>query len=179
MFIIASGIWNFVGAGVLGFFINLPFINYFEHGTYLTVAHGHAAMFGAFGFLALGMVTYMLRIAVPERKWSETNLRRAFWAWNVGLALMVGISLLPVGFLQLEVAFTRTYDAARSLAFYEGDLIRLLFWLRMPGDTLVILGTAIFGYDVVEKVLARGETTPADRPADAPVAASSTVETDD
>jgi nitric oxide reductase subunit B len=179
MFIVASGVWNFVGAGVLGFFINLPFINYFEHGTYLTVAHAHAAMFGAFGFLALGMVTYMLRIAVPEAEWSERNLRWAFWTWNVGLALMVAVSLLPVGFLQLEVAFTRSYDAARSLSFYEGDLVQLLFWLRMPGDALVILGTAIFGYDVVKKVLARGETTPTDAPADSPVAAGSVVESDD
>ncbi|NHN60255.1 MULTISPECIES: nitric-oxide reductase large subunit [Halorussus] len=179
MFIIASGVWNFVGAGVLGFFINLPFINYFEHGTYLTVAHAHAAMFGAFGFLALGMVTYMLRIAVPERRWDDTNLRRAFWAWNLGLALMVGISLLPVGFLQLEVAFTQSYDAARSLAFYEGDLVQLLFWLRMPGDTLVILGTVIFGYDATKKVLNRGETASVDDPTDSPVAAGSVVESDD
>ncbi|WP_135824671.1 nitric-oxide reductase large subunit [Halorussus ruber] len=179
MFIVASGVWNFVGAGVLGFFINLPFINYFEHGTYLTVAHAHAAMFGAFGFLALGMVTYMLRIAVPEAEWDPTNLRRAFWAWNVGLALMCLLSLLPVGFLQLEVAFTQTYDAARSLAFYEGELVQLLFWLRMPGDTLVILGTVIFTYDVVKKVLARGETTPSDAPTDAPVTTGPAVETDD
>ncbi|WP_135853612.1 nitric-oxide reductase large subunit [Halorussus salinus] len=179
MFIVASGVWNFVGAGVLGFFINLPFINYFEHGTYLTVAHAHAAMFGAFGFLALGMVTYMFRIAVPEAKWDGTNLRRAFWAWNVGLALMVGISLLPVGFLQLEVAFTQSYDAARSLSFYEGDLVQLLFWLRMPGDTLVIIGTAIFGYDVVKKLLARGDATPSDEPADVPVGGGSVVESDD
>jgi nitric oxide reductase subunit B len=167
MFIVASGVWNFVGAGVLGFFINLPFINYYEHGTYLTVAHAHAAMFGAFGFLALGMTTYMLRIAVPESRWSETNLRRAFWAWNLGLALMVLLSLLPVGFLQLEVAFTQGYDAARSLEFYQGDLIQLLFWARMPGDVLVIAGTAIFGYDVVVKILDRGETTPTDVPVDA------------
>ena len=136
-------------------------------------------MFGAFGFLALGMVTYMLRIAVPEAKWDGTRLRWAFWTWNVGLALMVGISLLPVGFLQLEVAFTQSYDAARSLAFYEGELIQLLFWARMPGDTLVIIGTAIFCYDVVKKVLARGETTPGDQPTEAPVTAGSAVETDD
>ncbi|UPW01392.1 cbb3-type cytochrome c oxidase subunit I [Halorussus gelatinilyticus] len=179
MFIVASGVWNFVGAGVLGFFINLPFINYFEHGTYLTVAHAHAAMFGAFGFLALGMVTYMFRIAVPEAKWDGTNLRRAFWAWNVGLAVMVAVSLLPVGFLQLEVAFTQSYDAARSLSFYEGDLVQLLFWLRMPGDTLVIIGTAIFGYDVVKKLRLRGDTTASDEPADAPVAGGPVVESDD
>jgi len=178
-FIVASGVWNFVGAGVLGFFINLPLVNYYEHGTYLTVAHGHAAMFGAFGFLALGMVTYMLRIAAPSGEWDPTNLQRAFWAWNVGLALMVGLSLLPVGFLQLEVAFTESYDAARSLAFYEGGLVQLLFWARMPGDALIILGTVLFGYDATKKVLARRATTPADEPGDAPVATGSAVETDD
>ncbi|WP_135806169.1 nitric-oxide reductase large subunit [Halorussus marinus] len=177
MFIVASGIWNFVGAGVLGFFINLPFINYFEHGTYLTVAHAHAAMFGAFGLLALGMVVYMLRIAVPEAKWRERTLRWAFWTWNAGLALMVGISLLPVGFLQLEVAFTQSYDAARSLAFYEGELVQLLFWARMPGDVLVILGTALFGYDVVKKIRVRRESA-SEAPADTPAAAGGVLDDD-
>ncbi|WP_121822013.1 nitric-oxide reductase large subunit [Halostella salina] len=157
-FIVASGLWNFVGAGVLGFFINLPIINYYEHGTYLTVAHAHAAMFGAFGFLAIGMSTYLLRITTRSEAWSSRRLWWAFWTWNVGLALMVLISLLPVGFLQLEAAFAGNYDAARSLAFYEGSLIQLLFWARMPGDTLIILGTAIFGYDVAAKL--RHQRTP-------------------
>ncbi len=151
MFIIASGFWNFLGAGVLGFFINLPIVNYYEHGTYLTVGHAHAAMFGAFGFLALGMATYMLRISTVPSKWSERRLRWAFWLWNVGLAVMVFVSVLPVGFLQLETAFTETYGAARSLAFYNGELIQLLFWARLPGDTLLILGTVVFAYDMVKK----------------------------
>ena len=151
MFIVASGVWNFVGAGVLGFFINLPLINYFEHGTYLTVGHAHAAMFGAFGFLALGMVTYMLRIGISPSKWDGTWLRRAFWAWNLGLALMVFVSVLPVGFLQLEAAFTDSYAAARSVAFYNQPIVQDLFWARLPGDTLIIVGTVIFVADLVRK----------------------------
>jgi nitric oxide reductase subunit B len=160
MFIIASGAWNFVGAGVLGFFINLPLVNYYEHGTYLTVGHAHAAMFGAFGFLAIGMATYMLRIST--REWSGRRLRWAFWLWNVGLALMVFVSVLPVGFLQLETAFTTSYDAARSLAFYERDLVQLLFWVRMPGDTLLIAGTFLFAYDVLDKLRSRRAVTDPD-----------------
>ncbi len=159
-FIIASGAWNFVGAGVLGFFINLPFINYYEHGTYLTVGHAHAAMFGAFGFLALGMATYMLRIATED--WDGRHIRRAFWLWNVGLFLMVFASVLPVGFLQLETAFTAGYDAARSLAFYDGALVQLLFWARMPGDVLLIAGTVLFAYDATRKVLGRRAVTDPD-----------------
>ncbi|WP_411968855.1 nitric-oxide reductase large subunit [Haloferax sp. YSSS75] len=151
MFIIASGVWNFVGAGVLGFFINLPLINYYEHGTYLTVGHAHAAMFGAFGFLALGMVAYMLQIAIEPARWDGSWLHAAFWCWNVGLVLMVFGSVLPVGFLQLETAFTVGYDAARSVAFYNQPLVQSLFWARLPGDSLIILGTVIYAADLVRK----------------------------
>jgi len=75
-------------------------------------------MFGAFGFLALGMVAYMLQLSIDPERWDGSWLRASFWCWNVGLALMVFVSVLPVGFLQLEVAFTEGYAAARSLAFY-------------------------------------------------------------
>ncbi|MFC6723085.1 nitric-oxide reductase large subunit [Halobium palmae] len=166
MFIIASGFWNFLGAGVLGFFINLPIVNYYEHGTYLTVGHAHAAMFGAFGFLALGMATYMLRISTKPEEWTEGRLRWAFWLWNVGLAVMVFVSVLPVGFLQLETAFTQSYAAARSLAFYNSELVQLLFWARLPGDTMIILGTLVFAYDMVRKRFTlRSVSTPDDVPA--------------
>ncbi|WP_018258764.1 nitric-oxide reductase large subunit [Halomicrobium katesii] len=158
MFIIASGVWNFVGAGVLGFFINLPLINYYEHGTYLTVGHAHAAMFGAFGFLALGMVTYMLQIAIEPDRWDGTWLRYAFWCWNVGLALMVFVSVLPVGFLQLEAIFTGSYAAGRSLPFYNQPLVQTLFWARLPGDTLMVLGTVIYAADIVRKRFVLRET---------------------
>jgi len=169
MFIIASGVWNFVGAGVLGFFINLPLVNYYEHGTYLTVGHAHAAMFGAFGFLALGMAVYMLRITVEPGEWYERRLRWAFWMWNVGLAVMVFVSVLPVGFLQLEAAFTESYHFARSLAFYEQPLVQALFWARFPGDTLLILGTVVFAYDVVRKRFSlRPVTPPEESPASIP-----------
>ncbi|WP_049947535.1 nitric-oxide reductase large subunit [Candidatus Halobonum tyrrellensis] len=160
-FIVASGVWNFVGAGVLGFFINLPLVNYFEHGTFLTVGHAHGAMFGAFGFLALGLATYVLRFTTKPDEWDPTNLKRAFWLLNVGLAWMVFVGDVPVGFLQLETVFTQGYDAGRSLAFYSRPLVQRLFWARLPGDVLVILGAAVFSYDVVKKRFVRREETTA------------------
>ncbi|SFC27159.1 nitric oxide reductase, NorZ apoprotein [Halobiforma haloterrestris] len=158
-FIVASSVWNFFGAGVIGFFINLPVISYFQSGTYLTVAHAHGAMFGAFGFLAMGMAVYILRVTTRSEKWSEKRLRWSFWLCNAGLALMLFLSLLPVGFLQLEVAFTEGYAAARALEFYEGGLIQTLFWLRMPGDTLLILGAVVFAWDVAAKLLFQRKPT--------------------
>ncbi len=158
-FIVASSVWNFFGAGVIGFFINLPVISYFQSGTYLTVAHAHGAMFGAFGFLAMGMAVYILRVTTRAEKWTDRRLRWSFWLCNAGLALMLFLSLLPVGFLQLEVAFTEGYAASRSLEFYNGGLIQTLFWLRMPGDTLLILGAAVFAWDVAAKLLFQRKAT--------------------
>lgn len=52
-FLISVAIWNLVGAGVLGFLINLPAVSYFEHGQFLTPTHGHASMMGVYGMFAL------------------------------------------------------------------------------------------------------------------------------
>jgi nitric oxide reductase subunit B len=60
-FLMAVGFWNFVGAGVFGFLINLPIVSYFEVGTLLTSNHAHTAMFGVFGMLALAVVVFCLR----------------------------------------------------------------------------------------------------------------------
>ncbi|MFC7045947.1 nitric-oxide reductase large subunit [Halobacteriaceae archaeon GCM10025711] len=176
LFIIASSVWNFVGAGILGTIINFPVVGYYEHGTYLTVAHGHAAFFGAFGMLALGMGTYVLRFTTDAARWSDTRLRRSFWAMNIGLALMLALSVIPVGVLQLEAVFSNGYAAARSLAFYNQELVQTLMWARMPGDVLVILGALLFTWDVVDKLLKQREL-PARAPSESPSAVA--VESDD
>ncbi|ELY56100.1 Nitric-oxide reductase [Natronococcus amylolyticus DSM 10524] len=154
LFIIGSSVWNFVGGGVLGFFINLPVINYYEHGTYLTVAHGHAATFGAFGLLALGLGTYVMRVVTPEAAWEPAWFRGAFWLTNVGLAVMTIASLLPLGFLQLQTSYQDGYAAARSLEFYEQDHIQTLLWARTLGDTPMILGALAFTVGAVRHLLA-------------------------
>ncbi|WP_122089808.1 nitric-oxide reductase large subunit [Halalkalicoccus subterraneus] len=158
LFIIASSVWNFVGGGVLGFFINLPVINYYEHGTYLTVAHAHAAMFGAFGLLALGLGTYILRVVTPENAWDPAWFRGAFWLTNIGLAIMTFASLLPVGFAQLKASYSEGYAVARSLEFYERPRVQALLWVRTLGDTPMILGALAFTVGAVKHVYAaRGD----------------------
>ena len=60
-FLMAVGFWNFVGAGIFGFLINLPIVRYFETGTLLTINHGHAAMLGVFGMLGIGLIVFAIR----------------------------------------------------------------------------------------------------------------------
>ena len=154
LFIVGSSLWNFVGGGVLGFFINLPVINYYEHGTYLTVAHGHTATFGAFGLLALGLGTYVLRVVTPEDAWEPSWFRGAFWLSNVGLVLMTVASLLPIGFVQLRTSYQDGYAEARSLDFYEQPHVQTMLWARTLGDTPMILGALAFTAGAVRHLLA-------------------------
>ena len=66
MFLAAVGFWNFLGAGVFGFLINLPIVSYYEIGTALTANHAHAAMMGVYGMLAVGLALFCLRYMIPE-----------------------------------------------------------------------------------------------------------------
>ena len=55
MFLAAAGFWNFLGAGVFGFLLNLPIVSYYEIGTALTANHAHASMMGVYGMLSIGL----------------------------------------------------------------------------------------------------------------------------
>ena len=71
MFLVAVGFWNFLGAGIFGFLINLPIVSYYEIGTALTANHGHAAMMGVYGMLAVGLALFCLRYLIPDDRWPD------------------------------------------------------------------------------------------------------------
>jgi nitric oxide reductase subunit B len=143
LFLVAVGFWNFLGAGVFGFLINLPVVSYFEIGTALTANHGHAAMMGVYGMLAAGLALFALRYLIPEEKWPESAARVSFWSLNIGLAWMVFATLFPLGLLQLFESVSHGYVEARELKFLESSTMRSIEWLRLPGDIVFILGGAL------------------------------------
>ncbi|RBW68367.1 nitric-oxide reductase large subunit [Bacillus taeanensis] len=139
-FLISTAVWNLVGAGVLGFLINLPAVSFFEHGQFLTPAHGHAAMMGVYGMFGIAVLLYSLRNIVKPEKWNDKWLKFSCWALNIGLAGMVIVTLLPVGFLQLKEAFFSGYWASRSPEFLQQDIIQKLLTIRAVPDTIFLLG---------------------------------------
>src|ERR1019366_7419992 len=104
-------VWNFVGAGVFGFLINLPIVSYFEVGTTLTANHAYAAMFGVFGMLALAVLVFCLRAMQSDTSWKGTEkfVRMGFRGSNVGLALMIILDLFPGGVIQLWDSIANGY----------------------------------------------------------------------
>jgi len=144
-FLIAVGVWNFVGAGMFGFLINLPIVSYFEIGTTLTANHGHAAMFGVFGMLALGVLVFCLRALSSDEAWgfAEKYIQRGFWGLNIGLGLMILLDLFPAGMLQLWDVLTNGYWHARRLSYLMGGTYHTLEWVRMAADLIFLLLGAV------------------------------------
>ena len=140
MFLMAVGFWNFLGAGVFGFLVNLPIVSYYEIGTALTANHAHASMMGVYGFMALALGMFALRYLVPADKWPEKLAKTSFWSLNIGLAWMCFATLLPLGILQLRYSVSTGYFEARQLTYVTNSVNTIIEWGRMPGDLIFIIG---------------------------------------
>ncbi|HEX5054462.1 MAG TPA: nitric-oxide reductase large subunit [Planctomycetota bacterium] len=140
-FLMAVGFWNFVGAGVFGFLINLPIVSYFEMGTTLTTNHGHAAMFGVFGMLALGVLVFCLRALASDHTWNQNEkfVRIGFIGLNLGLALMVLLDLFPAGVMQFWDSISHGYWHARELTYTMTGMFHTLEWVRLGADTVFLV----------------------------------------
>ncbi len=150
LFFVAVAFWNMLGAGVLGFMINPPISLYYLQGLNTTPTHAHAALFGVYGFLALGFTLLILRYLRPQLAFSEKLMKTAFWWMNLGLALMLFTSLLPVGIIQFVASASEGLWYARSEAFLQQPLLETLRWVRTFGDLVFIVGALAVAWQVVK-----------------------------
>ncbi len=166
-FFVASAFWNLVGAGLFGFLINPPIALYYMQGLNTTSVHAHAALFGVYGNLGLGLTLLSLRILTVRAQWRVGSLALAFWGVNGGLALMVLLSLLPVGLAQTWASVEHGMWYARSAEFLQTPVLEVFRWLRTIGDTIFGVGILAIGWFVIG--LSTGWSTRGSR-ADVPVA---------
>lgn len=139
-FFVAVAFWNMIGAGLFGFMINPPIALYYMQGLNTTPLHGHAALFGVYGMLGIGLMLVCLRALIPGREWNEGLLKFSFWSLNGGLMMMCILSLLPVGLMQTWASVEHGYWYARSPEFMQTGIMQWLRWMRVPGDTVFFLG---------------------------------------
>ncbi len=149
LFFVAVAFWNLVGAGLFGFLINPPIALYYMQGLNTTPVHGHAALFGVYGMLGIGLMLFCLRGLTRQEHWKSRTLSFSFWSLNVGLALMVIVSLLPVGLLQTWASVEHGMWYARSAEFLQQPLLQNLRWLRVLGDTIFAFGAVGIGWFVL------------------------------
>lgn len=156
-FFVGVCFWNFVGAGLFGFLINPPIALYYMQGLNTTAVHAHTATFGVYGLLSLGLILIILRHLKPDVVWKEKVLGSSFWLMNLGLALMVLLSLLPIGLMQAFESVKHGLWSARGSDFLQQDTIEFLRWMRIVGDTLFLFGVACFVWFVGHLFLSKKE----------------------
>lgn len=139
MFLVAVGFWNFLGAGVFGFLINLPIVSYYEIGTQLTANHAHGAMMGVYGTLAVAFLMFVARYFIPPHR-GDRAMALSFWSLNIGLLLMLFINLLPIGCCNFTMRWPMVTGMHVSRNFFKAVLCILFEWLRILGDTIFIVG---------------------------------------
>ena len=147
---VAVGFWNVVGAGLLGFAINPPISLYYVQGLNMTAAHGHAALFGVYGMLGIGLMLFCLRGLTDRAKWSDKLLAPMFWTLNGGLAMMVFMSLLPAGIYQAWASVSTGLWYARSPEFVHSGAMETLVWMRVPGDIVFAIGCVYLAWFAVK-----------------------------
>ena len=155
---VAVGFWNTLGAGLLGFAINPPASLYYVQGLNMTAAHGHAALFGVYGMLGIGLMLFCLRGLYERGLHVDRWLAPAYWGLNIGLAMMVFLSLLPAGIYQAWQSVTQGLWYARSPEVIHSGVMESLVWMRVPGDVVFAAGALCLGVYAI--ALLRRSTKP-------------------
>ncbi|MGD0710632.1 MAG: cbb3-type cytochrome c oxidase subunit I [Bacteroidales bacterium] len=148
-FMISVSFWNLVGAGIFGFLINPPIALYYMQGLNTTPLHGHAALFGVYGMLGIGLMLFVLKGLTQKYEWKNNVISFAFWTINIGLMLMLLISLLPVGVLQTIACIKHGMWYARSADFMQQPAMQTLRWFRIIGDTIFAIGALALAWFVL------------------------------
>jgi nitric oxide reductase subunit B len=155
---VAVAFWNMVGAGLLGFVINPPISLYYVQGLNTTPTHGHAALFGVYGMLGIGLMLFCLRGLTDVRRWNNKLLAATFWCLNAGLAAMVFLSLLPAGIYQAVASISEGFWYARSPMIIHSAPMEIFVWMRVPGDVVFSAGAVAFALFLFSAVRRRGST---------------------
>jgi len=163
-FFVACAFWNMLGAGVFGFLINPPIALFYIQGLNTTPLHAHAALFGVYGFLALGFGLLILRYIRPNLAFNERLMKVAFWWLNGGLLLMIVTSLLPIGLIQFYASASQGLWYARSEAFMQGELLQTLRWFRTLGDVVFMIGAFAVIWQFVSGLLWSSARLPVTEP---------------
>jgi nitric oxide reductase subunit B len=150
MFFSSVLVWNLIGAGLFGFLINPPLALYYMQGLNTTATHAHAALFGVYGMLGLGLTLFCMRGLTDPARWNNKLLAASFWCLNIGLGMMVFLSLLPQGLWQAYASFTHDYAYARSAEVIHGPVMEALVWARVPGDVVFGVGALAFAAAVAQ-----------------------------
>lgn len=135
--------------------LSLRSVNDLGHFTDWIIAHVHAGALGWNGFLAFGMIYYLVPKLWNTELYSKKLAENHFWLGTLGILLYI-ISMYTAGITQGMM--WREVDAAGRLAYpdFVQTVTRIvpLYWIRTIGGILYLLGCVIMMYNVFKTIAA-------------------------
>jgi nitric oxide reductase subunit B len=140
IYLIGNVVIHFMGAGLFGFAHTLPMINYYTHGSQVTVSHGHLAFYGAYVLINLTFFYYAIpRLKkFPDGRYEEKSGYWGFWLLSLGvLGMSLGFAVAGVLQTYLERIQGQPYIVA------QGPIRFWMFVVFAHGILMVVPGVFI------------------------------------
>lgn len=130
-------------------------INALSHYTDYTIGHVHAGALGWNGFIAFGMIYYLMPRLWKTPVYSQRLVMAHFWTATIGIVLYI-TSMWSAGITQGLMWREFTEQGLLQYPNFVETVIRLklFYWVRALGGSLYVLGMLLMAYNVLRTVLA-------------------------
>ena len=139
--------------------LSVKSVNALAHYTDWVIAHVHTGALGWNGFLTFGMIYWLAPRLFQAPLHSKKLAEAHFWVATFGILLYVA-AIYSAGITQ--GLMWRAFDATGRLAYpdFVETVMRLMpmYWVRVAGGSLYILGMLLFGYNILRTWMARPAT---------------------
>ena len=149
--------------------MSLKSVNAISHFTDWTIAHVHIGGLGWNGFMAFGMLYYLIPKMYGTQLYSKKLANNHFWLGTIGI-LVYAIPLYWAGFAQAQMWKTFTEEGQLKFQFLETVThIIPMYVTRSIGGTLYIIGAVMMAYNLY-KTVKQGKFIPNEAAEAAPLA---------
>ncbi len=125
--------------------LSIKSVNSLSHYTDWTIAHVHGGALGWNGFMAFGMLYYLLPRLFQTQLWSRKLMTYHFWIGTIGIVLYI-VSMYTAGIMQ--GLMWRFFDESGKLQYDFVETvtaIQPLYWIRAIGGLLFLSGVVMAG----------------------------------
>ncbi|MDH5235159.1 MAG: cytochrome-c oxidase, cbb3-type subunit II, partial [Gemmatimonadota bacterium] len=130
--------------------LSVKSVNALAHYTDWIIAHVHTGALGWNGFMTFGMVYWLAPRLFQAPLHSKKLAELHFWIATFGILLYVA-AIYSAGITQ--GLMWRAFDETGRLAYpdFVETVVRLIpmYWVRVAGGTLYIVGMLVFGYNIL------------------------------
>ena len=128
-------------------------MNALSHYTDWTIGHVHAGALGWNGFMTFGMIYWLVPKLWKTEMFSKKLANTHFWIGTIGMLLYV-FSMYASGVTQ--GLMWRAFDATGRLAYpdFIETVVQIIpmYWVRMVGGTMYLIGAILLGYNVLKTI---------------------------